>query len=351
MDRAVRALVVEDDPSWQQLISEILTDQDVLVDLADHLPGAVELARATPHRIAVLDLSLGGVDHHNQDGLSVLDAIHRHDPSCVCIVLTGFATVELAVEVIQSRGGFTCLRKETFRRADFRKVVTQALQAAPTAPVPPDQPAVPFTPEPRPRQFTGKALVVEDDAGWRGLLVELVQEGGYQALQSSSYVEALGMLNHGSFQLAIIDLSLASSLQPGHNQDGYRLLTTTRRISLPTLIVSGYADPQDIERAYQEFGVYACLEKQAFDRRAFLETIQRMKQSESEDSHLLDLTAREKEVLALLGKGMTNKEIASILFITPNTVKRHLKSLFAKLGVQTRAAASAIATRSGMVGR
>ena len=45
MDRAVRALVVEDDPSWQQLISEILTDQDVLVDLADHLPGAVELAR------------------------------------------------------------------------------------------------------------------------------------------------------------------------------------------------------------------------------------------------------------------------------------------------------------------
>ena len=46
-------------------------------------------------------------------------------------------------------------------------------------------------------------------------------------------------------------------------------------------------------------------------------------------------------VLALLAQGITNKEIATALVITTNTVKRHLKSIFAKLDVHTRSAATA----------
>ncbi len=53
------------------------------------------------------------------------------------------------------------------------------------------------------------------------------------------------------------------------------------------------------------------------------------------------LTEREREVLNLLVLGLTNKEIAERLVISPNTVKRHLKAVFAKLGVSTRAAAVA----------
>ena len=53
------------------------------------------------------------------------------------------------------------------------------------------------------------------------------------------------------------------------------------------------------------------------------------------------LTVREREVLALLAEGMTNKQIASVLVITPNTVKRHLKAIFEKLCVRTRSAAAA----------
>jgi len=57
------------------------------------------------------------------------------------------------------------------------------------------------------------------------------------------------------------------------------------------------------------------------------------------------LTDREREVLDLLAQGLTNKEIAEKLVITTNTVKRHLKAIFEKLNVHTRAAATAIATR------
>jgi DNA-binding NarL/FixJ family response regulator len=59
------------------------------------------------------------------------------------------------------------------------------------------------------------------------------------------------------------------------------------------------------------------------------------------------LTSREREVLALLVQGLTNKEIAEALIITDNTVKRHLKAIFVKLAVNTRAAAVAKAVGAG----
>lgn len=52
------------------------------------------------------------------------------------------------------------------------------------------------------------------------------------------------------------------------------------------------------------------------------------------------LTPRELEVLAILATGKTNREIASTLFVTPGTVKAHLTSIYAKLGVSNRTEAA-----------
>ncbi len=60
------------------------------------------------------------------------------------------------------------------------------------------------------------------------------------------------------------------------------------------------------------------------------------------------LTAREAEVLRLLATGATNKEMAARLVVSQKTVARHLSNIFTKIGVSTRAAATAYAFRHGL---
>ena len=61
------------------------------------------------------------------------------------------------------------------------------------------------------------------------------------------------------------------------------------------------------------------------------------------------LSAREKEVLQLVVKGATNKEIASELCITENTVKNHLRNILEKLHLENRVQAAAYAVREGII--
>jgi HD-GYP domain-containing protein (c-di-GMP phosphodiesterase class II)/DNA-binding CsgD family transcriptional regulator len=61
------------------------------------------------------------------------------------------------------------------------------------------------------------------------------------------------------------------------------------------------------------------------------------------------LTDREIEVLRLVARGLTNKEVASALDISPKTAGHHVQHLFEKLGVRTRAAATMIAMQRGLV--
>ena len=56
-----------------------------------------------------------------------------------------------------------------------------------------------------------------------------------------------------------------------------------------------------------------------------------------------NLSAREAEVLKLVAQGLTNARIARELFISPNTVNRHLNSIYRKIGVSSRAAATRFA--------
>ena len=60
------------------------------------------------------------------------------------------------------------------------------------------------------------------------------------------------------------------------------------------------------------------------------------------------LTAREVHVLRLVAAGKTNRQIATELVVSENTVARHLANIFNKLGLSSRAAATAFALRNGL---
>jgi DNA-binding NarL/FixJ family response regulator len=68
-----------------------------------------------------------------------------------------------------------------------------------------------------------------------------------------------------------------------------------------------------------------------------------------EPARLSDLTERECEVLRLVARGLTNREIAGALVLSEHTVGRHLQNIFAKLNVSSRAAATAYAYEHHLV--
>ncbi len=81
------------------------------------------------------------------------------------------------------------------------------------------------------------------------------------------------------------------------------------------------------------------------------EILLRLVEGEFENDNLvlkrkLPLTQRESEVLMWIARGKSNRDIAEILDLSPRTVNKHLEQIYAKLGVENRASAAALAVRT-----
>ncbi|MFD9789330.1 response regulator [Streptomyces sp. NPDC059070] len=74
-------------------------------------------------------------------------------------------------------------------------------------------------------------------------------------------------------------------------------------------------------------------------------------QSPAVPSELASLSPRERDILALIGDGLTNREIGKKLYLSEKTVKNHISRLLAKLGVQRRVQAAVLASHLDQLDR
>jgi DNA-binding NarL/FixJ family response regulator len=87
----------------------------------------------------------------------------------------------------------------------------------------------------------------------------------------------------------------------------------------------------------------------AITRRLIEEFCRRPSPTNGPPAELAALTAREIDVLRLIGRGLANSEIAATLFVAETTVKTHIGRLLTKLGLRDRAQAVVVAYESGLV--
>jgi DNA-binding NarL/FixJ family response regulator len=74
-------------------------------------------------------------------------------------------------------------------------------------------------------------------------------------------------------------------------------------------------------------------------------------QQEQQPDALAGLTERERDILGLIGEGLTNRQIGQRLYLAEKTVKNHISRLLAKLGVERRVQAAVIASQVQAFGR
>lgn len=96
--------------------------------------------------------------------------------------------------------------------------------------------------------------------------------------------------------------------------------------------------------------LYRALHEVAVGHKAFdVQALEKAAQVAGMAAQIEGLTDREIEVLRLAGRGLTNKEIGALLYISDRTVQGHLKNIFEKLGVATRTEAVTVALQHGLM--
>jgi DNA-binding NarL/FixJ family response regulator len=108
--------------------------------------------------------------------------------------------------------------------------------------------------------------------------------------------------------------------------------------------------PEDLIDAVRTIAAGEALLSPSVTRRV-IETMAGRPQPQERDPRLDDLTRREREVLELVGRGLSNAEIAAALVIEESTVKTHVKRVLAKLGARDRVQAVIFAYENGIAGR
>ena len=200
-----------------------------------------------------------------------------------------------------------------------------------------------------------RILVVDDHPAMRMGIVALIQgQPGMEVVaEASDGEEGIEVFEDVRPDIVLMDLRM-----PGMGGVEATIAILKKHPDANVIILSTYDWDEDIHLAIQSGAKSYLLKDTSVEDIAG--TIRRVVAGDTsipgqvakrltERSGRQQLTEREREVLEFLIKGRSNKEIAASLFISEETVKSHLKTLFGKLQVRDRTEAAIAAIRHGIV--
>jgi ATP/maltotriose-dependent transcriptional regulator MalT len=298
-----------------------------------------------------LECLRGSWEHAERDARRACDELTSHDPR-----YAGEAFY-LVGEVRRLRGDFEGAQEAFTRAHELGRVPQPGLALVRLAQGRPDAAAKtlrlalePGPPAPMPRARLLAALVEAE-----------LQAGDTDTARSAAHeLEALGRSTESQLLGALARATEAAVLLAEGDATGALVATHEATSTFQTLGL-----PYDAARAQARAGVAARQvgdeETAALELRAAAAAFDRL--GSVPDSRwvrgLLDetgssptptpLTERELEVLRLVAQGSTNREIGEALFVSQHTVARHMSNIFTKIGVTSRAAATAYAYEHGVV--
>lgn len=201
-----------------------------------------------------------------------------------------------------------------------------------------------------------KVVIVDDHPLFRTGVARTLEESGRFDIvgQGASADDALRLAREARPNIIILDLSM-----PGGGLNAAKSLTTTMP-DLRILILTASESDDDLSSALQAgahgYVVKGVSSSALIDAVAgvadgegyvspalaarLLNEMRRLKSSASNDDPLSSLTPREEEILALVGQGMSNKEIGRKLNLQEKSVKHHMTSILEKLHVRNRTEAA-----------
>lgn len=292
-------LVVDDQPESLRLLTDTLEDAGISVLVATSGQGALDLIAHVVPDLVLMDAVMPGMDGFEATVRIKANPATRHVP---VIFMTGLTESEHVIEGFEV-GGVDYVRKpvnvhELLARVRVHMGHARAVQASTVG-----------------LDATGRMMLSTDlagqflwctplaeraiarvEAGWnreRGMVPEVLRQAIERLLQRRDAPGVSVRIENGDWSLELVLIA-----QYRENE---------------VLIRLNELDPQgDANRLQSRLG----------------------------------LTEREAEVLLWISYGKSNADISDVLAISPRTVQKHLERIYEKLGVETRAAAAAIAIRS-----
>jgi DNA-binding NarL/FixJ family response regulator len=197
-----------------------------------------------------------------------------------------------------------------------------------------------------PPQTATRVVVADDDVLLREGLASLLERSSFEVVsQAGDADELLELVREHAPDLVIVDIRMP----PTHTREGLEAARVIREESPATgiLVLSAHVE---VEHAMELLAsgdrIGYLLKSRVTDVAAFVETLERivgggsvvdpalvqeLVSARRKEDPLAVLTAREREVLALMAEGKSNSGIARSLWVTEGTVEKHVHSILAKL--------------------